>query len=57
MAIYIMCGLLDAYVLPLLSALSRPIVDDGEGDIALWNRELAKVRDIDRALPCEHHLN
>lgn len=24
----------------------RPIVDDGEGDIPLWNKEIAKVRSI-----------
>lgn len=31
----------------LLTLSHRPIIDDGEGDIALWNRELAKVSSAD----------
>lgn len=35
----------------------RPIVDDGEGDIPLWNKEIAKVRLPPLPLPSEETIH
>lgn len=34
------------------NAKLRPIVDDGEGDIPLWNKEIARVSGIEQRMEC-----